>query len=95
MNIGDHGHWDKRTLYETNARVPLIIRDPDIPESFGANASALVENVDIFPTLIEMAGLPDPKDRVFPPLEGACVRGCVCVVCVCRGMDGWMDWPSQ
>jgi iduronate 2-sulfatase len=70
MNIGDHGMWDKRTLFETNARVPLIIRDPDFPETFGSNASALVENVDIFPTLIEMAGLPDPKDILFPPLEG-------------------------
>lgn len=70
MNIGDHGMWDKRTLFETNARVPLIIRDPDYPESFGANATGLVENVDIFPTLIEMAGLPDPAGRVFPPLEG-------------------------
>jgi len=70
MNIGDHGMWDKRTLFETNARVPLIIRDPDFPESFGTNASALVENVDIFPTLIEMAGLPDPAGRLFPPLEG-------------------------
>ncbi|EWM28099.1 iduronate-2-sulfatase [Nannochloropsis gaditana] len=70
MNIGDHGMWDKRTLFETNARVPLIIRDPDIPESFGMNASALAENVDIFPTMIEMAGLPDPAGRLFPPLEG-------------------------
>lgn len=80
MNIGDHGMWDKRTLYETNARVPLIIRDPDLPASFGRNASALVENVDIFPTLIEMAGLPDPKGRLFPPLEGAGGRAGVIVV---------------
>ncbi len=70
MNIGDHGMWDKRTLFETNARVPLIIRDPDYPETFGTNASALAENVDIMPTLIEMAGLPDPAGRLFPPLEG-------------------------
>lgn len=70
LNIGDHGMWDKRTLYETTSRVPLIIRDPDLPESFGRNASALVENVDVFPTLIEMAGLPDPKGKLFPPLEG-------------------------
>ena len=70
MNIGDHGMWDKRTLFETNARVPLIIRDPDYPETFGMSAPALVENVDIFPTLIEMAGLPDPTDKLFPPLEG-------------------------
>lgn len=70
MNIGDHGMWDKRTLFETNARVPLIIRDPDFPEGFGKSAPALVENVDIFPTLIEMAGLPNPKEKLFPPLEG-------------------------
>lgn len=70
MNIGDHGMWDKRTLYETNARVPLIIHDPDFPETYGTSTPALVENVDIFPTLIDLAGLPDPKGRLFPPLEG-------------------------
>jgi arylsulfatase A-like enzyme len=75
MNIGDHGMWDKRTLFETNARVPLIIRDPDHPAGHGLSAPALVENVDIFPTLIDMAGLPDPADRLFPPLEGAWCSG--------------------
>jgi len=71
MNIGDHGMWDKRTLYETNARVPLIIHDPDFPESFGQSAPGLVENVDIFPTLIDLTGIPDPSDtQLFPPLEG-------------------------
>jgi hypothetical protein len=79
--------WDKRTLFETNARVPLIIHDPDHPETYGMTAGALAENVDVFPTLIELAGLPDPANKLFPPLEGQSGadatrlgRGCPAVV---------------
>jgi arylsulfatase A-like enzyme len=59
-----------RTLLETTARVPLLIRDPDYPQSFGKSVGGLVENIDIFPTLVDIAGSPDDKDKLWPPLEG-------------------------
>lgn len=41
-------------------RVPLIIRDPYIPQSHGKRSEALVELVDVMPTLAELAGVALP-----------------------------------
>lgn len=63
-----------RTLLETTARVPLFVRDPSMPQSFGTRVPAIVENVDIFPTVAELAGLQreasDERGLLWPPLEG-------------------------
>jgi arylsulfatase A-like enzyme len=51
--------------------VPLIVRAPHLPHSAGRRTSALVELVDVMPTLAELAGLPPPT--VNPgeaPLDG-------------------------
>ncbi|WP_146531571.1 sulfatase-like hydrolase/transferase [Novipirellula artificiosorum] len=62
--LGEHNSWCKQTNHEIDARVPLIIRSPKA-EANGQSCRALVELVDVYPTLCDLAGLPVPK-----PLEG-------------------------
>lgn len=55
-HLGDHGIWCKHTNYEQAARIPVLVAGPGVKA--GANTSSLVETVDIYPTLAELAGLP-------------------------------------
>ncbi|WP_282080359.1 sulfatase [Aquimarina algiphila] len=60
-HLGDMGIWGKATNYEIGTRVPLIIWTPDMPKnSRGKTTDALVELVDMYPTLSELAGLDLP-----------------------------------
>ncbi|WP_246112399.1 sulfatase [Allorhodopirellula solitaria] len=59
-HLGDMGVWGKATNYEIATRVPLMIWTPDM-KSRGAQTDALVELVDIYPTLCELAGQPLPE----------------------------------
>ena len=60
-HLGEHnGIWQKRTLFEQGAKAPLIIRNPNA-EGKGQPCRRIVEFVDIYPTLTELAGLPTPK----------------------------------
>eukprot|EP00039_Didymoeca_costata_P020866 m.342679 g.342679 ORF g.342679 m.342679 type:complete len:552 (-) comp21706_c0_seq1:1-1656(-) len=56
--LGEHGDWSKCTNWELDTRVPLLIRAPWIPQSLGARTMAFAELIDMFPTLVELAGLP-------------------------------------
>lgn len=53
--LGDHNAWGKMTNYEIDTRVPLIIRAPG--SRGGQVCHRLVELVDIYPTLCELAGI--------------------------------------
>ena len=57
--LGEHGMWCKHTNFETDARAPLILSAPGA-RAAGKPCNALVEFVDIYPTLCELAGLPLP-----------------------------------
>ena len=57
--LGDAGRWCKGTNFELDTRVPLLIRVPGQPRP-GAPTRAIVEYVDVYPTLAELAGLPPP-----------------------------------
>jgi iduronate 2-sulfatase len=56
-HLGDHGMWCKHTNYEQAARIPLLVVAPAMAKA-GAKTTALVESVDLYPTLLELAGLP-------------------------------------
>lgn len=64
---GDHGwhlgeldSWGKHTAFEYALRSPLIVRVPGMNDP-GSITDALTESVDIYPTLVELCELPDPK----------------------------------
>ncbi|MFZ4262046.1 sulfatase [Sphingobacterium sp. HJSM2_6] len=63
--LGDMGMWTKHVNYELANRIPLIISYPKKTLSNHASTS-IVETVDLYPTLIEMAGLEMPKNHVLP-----------------------------
>lgn len=68
--LGEHGTWTKRTTWEITARVPLIISYPG-QKTRGIKSNALVEFVDIYPTLAEMCALTPPDNlegTSFAPL---------------------------
>jgi iduronate 2-sulfatase len=57
-HLGDHGIWCKHTNYEQAARIPVLVAGPGVKA--GAKTASLIETVDIYPTLAELAGLPAP-----------------------------------
>ena len=56
-HLGEQGLWGKTTNFELDTRVPLIVRTPGMTAA-GKSSSSLVELVDLYPTLAELAGLP-------------------------------------
>ncbi|CAH1001857.1 Ulvan-active sulfatase [Neolewinella maritima] len=56
-NLGDHTMWCKHTVFNSSIRVPLIISAPGMA---AGSTSAMVEFIDLFPTLAELAGLELP-----------------------------------
>lgn len=58
-HLGDHGMWCKHTNYEQATRIPLMIAVPGMPG--GTRTTGLVETVDLYPTLAELAGIPAPS----------------------------------
>jgi len=68
--LGDYGDWCKHSNFELDTRAPLIVSAPGM-KARGQSTPALVEFVDMYPTLVEMAGLPLPdhlQGTSFAPL---------------------------
>lgn len=59
-HLGEYGIWGKATNYEIATRIPFIIRAPGMAGN-GRAASAVVESIDLYPTLAALAALPAPK----------------------------------
>jgi iduronate 2-sulfatase len=58
-HLGDHGIWCKHSNFEQATHSPLIISVPKLPTP--GKTDSMVESVDIFPTLCELADLPVPE----------------------------------
>jgi arylsulfatase A-like enzyme len=66
--LGEKGKWSKAgSLFEMGTRVPLIISAPGMRGN-GKSCTRIVESLDIYPTVMELCGLPKPKEN---ELEGA------------------------
>lgn len=55
-HMGEHGHYQKNTLFEDADRVPLILRTPGMNQP-GASTESFAEMIDFYKTLTELAGL--------------------------------------
>ncbi|MEN1679369.1 MAG: sulfatase [Planctomycetota bacterium] len=59
-HLGEHAIWGKHSLFEESLRSPLIVAGPGIAQK-GAPTDAIVESIDVFPTLCDLAGVPTPR----------------------------------
>ena len=66
--LGEHMAWGKHSNVENDVNAPLIFSAPGM-KSAGTHSDALVEFVDIYPTLCDLAGIPLPA-----ALEGTSVK---------------------
>jgi iduronate 2-sulfatase len=66
-HLGDHGLWSKQTNFEHATRIPCIIAAPGVGTP-GSKTKSLAQTIDIYPTLLELTGLPLPDSK--PALEG-------------------------
>jgi arylsulfatase A-like enzyme len=69
--LGEHGLFDKRLMYEPSIRIPMLVRLPSRFRSGRVDSDHMVLNVDLAPTLLELAGIEPPAGlhgRSFLPL---------------------------
>lgn len=58
-HLGEHGWWNKVTVFDIGARVPLVIWTPK-SEAMGAKTGAVVELLDLYPSLVDLCKLEAP-----------------------------------
>ena len=78
FHLGEKERWEKRSLWEESTRVPLMLAGPGI--SAGANCQRVVELLDLYPTLLDLAGL-----DADPTLEGRSIKPLL--------IDASTEWP--
>ena len=78
-HTGEHGLWQKQSLFEESARVPLLIVAPGVSPKGGSVVKTPVSHLDLFPTITELAGVKAPANlqgqSLVPMLKDASVTG--------------------
>lgn len=73
FSFGEHGLIDKRHFYEESAKVPFLIRCPELFGG-GLRPKPMIQNIDVAPTVMEVAGLQSPQHfhgkSILPLLQG-------------------------
>jgi arylsulfatase A-like enzyme len=59
--LGEWQRFDKRFMHEVSIRVPMVVRYPKLIQP-GSVSERMVLNLDIAPTLLDLAGVPIPKE---------------------------------
>lgn len=81
-HLGEHALWGKHALFEESLRSPLIIASPDVRQP-GTPTQAIVESIDLFPTVCDLAGLPRPDftdgESLVPQLKDPAAPGDVAI----------------
>lgn len=80
FHLGEKERWAKRSLWEDSTRVPLIIAGPGITK--GEHCGKPVGLIDVYPTLLELTGLPSPGK-----LEGISLKPLL--------INPQADWPHM
>ena len=76
--LGEHNHWTKHTNFEDATHVPFMIHVPGVTDK-GIRTKALVELIDIFPSITELAGLdvppmcPEDNNKLLACVEGTSI----------------------
>jgi arylsulfatase A-like enzyme len=73
FSFGEHGLIDKRHFYEESAKVPFLVRYPEVLEG-GQVITDMVQNIDVGPTILDVAGIEKPEhmhgSSIVPILKG-------------------------
>jgi len=108
-HLGEQNLWGKTTNFELDTRVPLIVRAPGRAGN-GQASDALVELVDLFPSLTDLCGLPQPHELEgtgFVPLLDAprslwkkaafsqFTRGKVCGYSIRTSQSRYTEWRDR
>lgn len=65
--LGEHGFLNKRAMYEESIRIPFLVRYPKLIQP-GTKISSMTLNIDLAPSILDLAGLNPPQDM---QLQGA------------------------
>lgn len=78
-HLGEHAIWGKHSLFEESLRAPLIIHLPGGVPQPGEMSQSIVETIDLYPTLCELAGLEKPSGidgtSLVPQIQNPNVSG--------------------
>jgi N-acetylglucosamine-6-sulfatase len=64
FSFGEHGLIDKRHAFEESMRVPMLVWAPGLVRP-GTEVTQMVQNIDIAPTVLELAGAAAPRDHAL------------------------------